>query len=116
MVADVLKTMWTDTCTVTQRAKVVDATTKLTTWSESDLFSNEPCKLSFESYGSATGAPVATVGQGVKLFLDSSKTVPAGSKVTVTRGNNTFVYKSSGEPAVFHNHQEINLELFQKWA
>lgn len=111
-----LEKLWTDTCTVTQRIKTVDSTTKLTGWTETAIYTDIPCKLSFESYPSTAGDPVAAVTQGVKLFIDPTLSIPAGCKITVTRGSNTFHYKASGQPAIFHNHQEINLELFDKWA
>lgn len=111
-----LERLWTDTCTVTQRIKTVDSTTHLTDWTETAIYTDIPCKLSFESYPSTAGDPVAAVSQAVKLFLDPSLSIPAGCKITVARGSNTFTYKASGQPAIFHNHQEINLELFEHWA
>jgi hypothetical protein len=111
-----LERMWQDRCSVFIKSKITDPATRLTGFQEMPLFENQPCKLSFESYGASSGSPAAAVSQSVKLFLSPSLAIPAGSKIMVSRGANTFVYKSSGEPAVFHNHQEINLEIFERWA
>ena len=52
--------------------------------------------------------------QTIKLFISPLVNVPPGSKITVTQNNQTQVYKSSGQPAVYTNHQEIELELFDE--
>ncbi len=112
-----LSMLWLDRCTVYVYSKISDSDTKRTEFQETVLFDGEPCKLSFENL-SPTGESghVATKAQSVKLFLDNSVLIPAGSKVVVSRGSNTYTYKSSGEPGVFSQHQEVNLELFRGWA
>ena len=52
--------------------------------------------------------------QTIKLFISPLVNVPAGSKITVTQNNQIQVYKASGQPAVYTNHQEIELELFDE--
>ena len=114
--------LWTDVCTVTKRVKRTDGATGLTDWTEEVLYSDVPCRLSFENYGramrdrAAVGDPAAAVAQHVKLFLDPALSIPAGCCISVLRGDRVFHYRGSGQPAVFHSHQEINLELFDKWA
>ena len=112
-----LQKLWTDTCTVYTQTKTKDPTTKRTVPTESALLTDQPCKLSIESLSTVSEtdhAPVVT--QAVKLFIDSDLTIPAGSKVVVTRGSRQFIYKASGEPGIFTDHQEISLELFERWA
>ena len=114
-----LELLWRDRCTVIQRQKVTDPETNLTDFQEVPLLENVPCKLSFETLTSTDGEPVAAVQQAVKLFLSPDVVIPAGCKIIVTRSNDLareFVYASSGEPGVFTDHQEINLQLFQRWA
>lgn len=114
-----LEKLWTDRATITQWEKVTDPETKLTEFQETPLLENVPCKLSFETLTSSNGEPVAAVQQAVKLFLSPDVTIPPGCKVTITRPNETertLVFQSSGEPGMFHNHQEIQLELFKGWA
>lgn len=114
-----LERLWTDRCAVFVREEVTDSETHLTDFEEKPLFSNQPCKLSFETLTAAAGDEIAAVRQAVKLFLSSDVTIPAGSKIIVTRQNDTertFVYTRSGEPGMFSNHQEIMLELFRGWT
>ena len=40
----------------------------------------------------------------------------ASAEITVEPINKTFIYKASGEPGVYTNHQEIPLVLFEGWA
>lgn len=112
-----LQKLWNDTCSIYTYGKTVNSTTKRTEFAESLLYENQPCKLSFETLTSTSEADHApSIAQGVKLFIDVGLSIPDGSKVVITRGLNTFTYKSSGEPGIFTNHQEINLELFEGWA
>lgn len=118
-VRQILATLWTDRCTIITHEAVTDPETFLTDFADATLYEDLPCKLSFESIAAAAGDEAASVAQSVKLFLSPDVTVPAGSKVVVTRPNGTersFTYKRSGEPAIYSNHQEIDLELFKGWA
>lgn len=98
------------------RQRQTDPITKLTDFAEIELFSAEPCKLSFEVLTASEGDQTAAALQGAKLFLSASLTVPAGSKIIVTRGERTFLFSRSGEPGVFTYHQEIQLEKWKRWA
>ncbi len=112
-----LQMLWNDTCSVYTRAKATNATTKRTEFNEVAAFLNQPCKLSFETLTSTTETDHApSVSQGAKLFISKQLSIPAGSKIVVTRGGSTYTYKQSGEPGVFTHHQEIQLELFEGWA
>ena len=114
---EALKKLWKDRCDVFIREKVKDPKTKLTDFEEIPLFQDVPCKLSFETLTeTAKDDHVASVSQGVKLFLSRDLVVPAGSKIVVKRGERVFYYKRSGEPGVFTYHQEIPLTLFERWA
>lgn len=109
--------MWKDTCSVYIQDKKKNESTKRTEFVEVALFENQPCKLSFESLTTTKETNHApSVTQGAKLFIDNGLTIPSGAKIVVTRQGKTFTYQSSGEPGVFTNHQEINLELFERWA
>lgn len=111
-----LKRLWKDRCTVTVKEKKKNPETKITEFVETELFKNEPCKLSFESLSTADGDPVATAKQTVKVFLSSDLVIPPGSKITVTHEGRTVDYSQSGVPGVYTYHQEIPLELFRGWA
>ncbi len=114
-----LERMWKDRCTVYIRAEVTDPDTNLTDFQETPLFEDQPCKLSFEKLTATDEGHVATVAQGVKLFLSPDVVIPAGCKIVVRRFNDlerVFEYSQSGEAAPFTNHQEITLTLWEGWA
>ena len=111
-----LERLWKDRCKVIVRQGVRDPVTKITSFIEEVLVDNQPCKLSFERLTSTNGEPVAAVTQAVKLFLSQEVSIPPGSKISVTRGDLVTDYTQSGQPGVFTHHQEIQLELFKRWA
>lgn len=104
-------------CTVKVWQEVEDSITHVTKHSEITLLSNQKCKLSYEKQTSATptGGP-AVIAQATKLFIAPELDIPAGSKIIVTQHGKTTEYTRSGEPAVYMDHQEIQLELFERYA
>ncbi len=103
--------------TVTEQKKVRDERSKLTTEREEIVLENQPCRLSFETLKSAQQTEAAAgIAQIIKLFLAPEVTVKPGSKVTVSQDGVMADYKCSGVPAVYPSHQEIILELFERWA
>lgn len=104
-------------CSVIEYQKIKDENTKITNHIEVTVFSDVPCKLSFETLPPAEQTDTAsTISQAVKLFLSPDVNIKSGSKLIVTQHGKTSVYSSSGEPAVYATHQEINLKLFKGWA
>ncbi|MBO7393118.1 MAG: hypothetical protein J6U98_02825 [Abditibacteriota bacterium] len=104
-----LDILWTDRCDVTLKGKQTDPDTLRTTFNDVTLITNRPCRVSFESIPASAGEPVQTHLRNVKLFLSNAVPVPPGSKITVTRGGQTMTFKSSGAPAIYSTHQEVNL-------
>lgn len=106
-----VESMWIDRCTIKQFQEVTDDVTHITDFAEKLICENEPCKLSHKSYP-VTGEGIAP-GRvlTVKLFLSPALFIPAGSVIEVTtHSGRVEVFKASGVPAVYTNHQEINLE------
>lgn len=114
---EALMQLWKDTCTVIIREKRQNPRNKQTEFDEKTAYENQACKLSFETLSEAADGRVSGIAQGVKLFIGKDVHVPPGSKITVYRNGELLgVYKNSGEPGVFSNHQEIPLALFKEWA
>ena len=111
-----LRKIWKDRCTVIIRVTKKDEISKLTDFDEEILFEDEPCKLSFESLSTTGEGNVPSLSQAAKLFLTNQKEVPAGSEIIVTRQGKQFTFARSGEPGRFGCHQEINLELRERWS
>lgn len=103
--------------TVTERRKVRNEQTKLTSVEDVVGLLNQPCKLSFESVAPVQQSETAAaVSQTVKLFLAPDVMISPGSKLTVMQNGVTGDYTRSGVAAVYPTHQEIMLELFERWS
>ena len=115
---NILASLWQDKCTIYVQTASKNQTTKRTEFTETALVTDEPCKLSFNSADTIVSIEnnVSALDQTVKLFMSNETTVPAGSKVAVTRAGKTYHYRSSGEPKAFTFHQEIGLEIDERWA
>lgn len=96
---------------------VTDPDTHLTRPQEVIVLENAPCRLSFETIKPATETDtVATLAQGVKLFLAPESVINPGSKVIVMQAGRTTEYTASGQPAVYDTHQEVILSLDNKYT
>ena len=105
------------TCDVIQEEKYKKEN-KSTGFKETKILENEKCKLSFETVTKDIKDDVkANVIQITKLFIKPEITIKPGSKIEVTNvtGIKT-IYKSSGQPAIYQTHQEIVLELDERYA
>lgn len=104
-------------CTLVEYRTVRNEKTKLSEEKEIVVAESLPCKLSFEKLDAASRTETATaVSQGIKLFLAPEVRVGSGSKLIVTQNGVTEEYCASGKPAIYPTHQEIILELFERWA
>lgn len=104
-------------CTITEHRKNINPTTHLTDYAEVVAWEDRPCKLIFKTLKAAQQTETAAnVTQITKLLLAPELVIKAGSKITVTQNGVTTDYTSSGIPAVYATHQEIMLELFERWA
>lgn len=105
------------TATVSEWGKVKDKESGLTKQGEVILLENQPCHLSKESSAPAEQTvSAAQVSQTVKLFIAPDIQIKAGSKITVTQVGITAMYTHSGKSTVYDTHQEILLDLFEKFA
>ncbi len=117
---DVLSLLWTDTVTVTVRESYKKSN-RATAFREKTLYEDIPCKLSFFNSQMSkdpveNNQVVSAENQLIKLFLSPSYNIPPGSKISVTHKGTTTDYTHSSVPAVYTNHQELVLELFERWA
>ena len=109
--------MYTGKMTVYEHKKVTDEKTHLTAFKDVAVLKDELCKLSFQSKQAAADTTAATaISQTIKLFMSPDISISPGSKITVTQNGVTKDYTYSGVPAVYVTHQEIVLELFERWA
>ena len=124
-----VESLYSGTCTVTATTPTFDESTKQTTNTETTLFTDQPCRLSFISATPSdklaslshnlihSDTPRAHfVDQQIKLFIDPALDIPPGSKISVTQNGLTQYFKSSGAPAVYSSHQEIELVRLDEFA
>lgn len=112
-----IESMYTDKCDIIERQERTDPITKKTSFQEVTVISEQPCKLSFGSVPVTSNGDAAEMVQTVKLFISPDISIKPGSKIVVTKPEQLPVaYSNSGKPATFTNHQEITLELFERWS
>ena len=108
-----LARLWTGRARIIEYQDTVDPITHLTTQEEVTVLSDEPCRMSYnyeQSTNMSNGA--AVVSQSIRLFIRPDLVIKPGSVIEITQHGVTQKYKGSGSPAVYCNHQEITLELY----
>lgn len=105
-------------CTILERRDVQDEKTKITRKNQEVIIvENQPCKLSFEKLNAVIQTDTGTKqAQGAKLFIAPEIEVKPGSKIIVEQNGVTTKYSASGISAIYSTHQEIMLELFERWT
>ena len=112
-----IQSLWDGRATITVREGVLDERTGRTEPVERVTASELPCRVSFATVKSTEpDEEAARVAQTVTLYIDPSVVIPAGSKITVTQNQVTTDYERSGKAAVYTDHQEVPLELWEGWA
>lgn len=109
-----LAKLWTGRCTIYEFQDVIDPVTFQTTQKEVSVLEGEPCRLSYnreQATNISSGA--AVVSQSITLFIRPDLVIKPGSVIEITQHGVTEKYKGSGQPAVYCNHQEIILELYE---
>ncbi len=112
-----LATLWTGRCTIYEYQDVLNWETKQTTQKEVAVLVDEPCRISYrheQATNIRNGA--AVVSQAIILHIRPDLIVNPGSVIEITQHGKTCKYKGSGQPAVYCNHQEIILELYNNEA
>lgn len=110
MVRRAIELLYSGTCTVRHKRKVFDEVTKRTTFKDVVICENEPCRLSTSNSGKGKqGANVAEVEKTIKLFIRPELEILAGATVTVIQNGRQENFETAGYPAVYSNHQEIEL-------
>lgn len=112
-----IQSLWDGRATITVREGVLDERTGRTEPVERVTASELPCRISFATVKSTEpDEEAARVAQTVTLYIDPSVVIPEGSKITVTQNQVTTDYERSGRAAVYTDHQEVPLELWEGWA
>ncbi len=96
----------------------INSETHQTGYDEVCVLTDIPCRCSYSSDSTAVENDGAyNIPQNVKLITSVKYDIKPGTKVIVTKATGQVVaYKSSGQPAFYPSHQEINLELWEEYA
>ena len=117
MVTNPLTMLWTGRCTILEHENITDPATFQTSQREVIVVENEPCRVSFASEAVTNpSSGVAEMSQFTTLFVRPDLEINSGSIIEVTQNGRTTKYKRSGTPAVYTNHQEIRLTLYEEYA
>jgi len=121
--ADILKrsrqailSLMIGTCDVYEYKSVKDPQTHVTKQAKQLLYSGQPCKLSYSKNPATTEGDAPGSLLTVRLILPSELAIRAGSVITVTQAGKTRTFKAAAEPAVYTNHQEVELENADDYA
>ena len=110
MAEQAVKSLWRDTMTVIEHRKTRKEN-GATGFEDVTVMEGEPCKIIFKTLQATDQQEAAG-----KLLCDKSFAIPAGSKILILHEGIETAYRQSGKPAVYSVHQEIMLELFERWA
>lgn len=109
-----LSKLWIGKCTIYEYKSVVDPITFQSTQQEVAVVENEPCRVSYNREQSTNiDSGVAVISQSTTLFIRPDLVVKPGSVIEVTQHGQTTKYKGSSKSALYTNHQEIVLELYE---
>ena len=114
MARSAIESLYFDTATIIEYREVFNTEDGSSNVEEVIAHENVPCKLSYymtTPTDDAIGGDVIT--QRSKIFIANEIEIKPGSKVVVTQNGITTMYKNSGQPSRYRNHQEIKLELWE---
>ena len=117
VVKNPLAKLWTGRCTIYEYKDYTDPITHQTIQKEVVFIENEPCRLYYkheQSNNIQSGA--AVVSQSITLFIRPNLEIKPGSVIEITQHGKTVKYKGSGQPAIYTNHQEIILQIYEENA
>lgn len=112
-----IESLYDGKCTITETQEVENED-HTTSQEDVDVYTDIPCRLSVNTISAASDSDndAASVSKVIKLFLSPDVAITSGAKVTVTQCSLSGVYRSASEPAMYHSHQEVILELQDRWS
>lgn len=112
-----IESLYDGKCTITETQEVENED-HTTSQEDVDTYTDIPCRLSVNTIYAASDSDngAASVSKVIKLFLSPDVVITSGAKVTVTQCSLSGVYRSASEPAIYHSHQEVILELQDRWS
>ena len=114
MVNNPLELLWVGKATIFEYQNVTDPNTYQTNQKLVAIVVDEKCRLSHTRETTVAvdgGAPYVT--QTIVLFIRPDLNIKEGSVIEITQNGVTNMYKRASKPAIYTNHQEVALELYE---
>lgn len=109
-----LSILWKGKATISEYQEITDPNTFQTKHDLVAVVTDEPCRLSHSRESTVdvnSGAPYVT--QSIVLFIRPDLNIKEGSVIEITQNGITNKYKRASKPAVYTNHQEVALDLYE---
>lgn len=117
MVENPLSLLWIGRCNIFQYQEVTDPETFQTSHKLVAVVTDEPCRLSHSRESTIDINKAAPyVDQTIMLFIRPDLVIKEGSVIEVTQHGVTTKYKRASKPAIYTNHQEVVLDLYEDKA
>lgn len=122
MVNNPLAVLWIGKATVYEYQDVTDLETYQTKQELVPIVTDEPCRLSQRQLSRSQGDLVNIndaapfIDRIIVLFIRPDLEIKAGSVIEITQHGRTDKYKRASKPAIYTNHQEVVLELYEDHA
>jgi hypothetical protein len=115
-----LAILWIGRATIYEYQTITDPETFKSTQKLVAVVENEPCRVSYENRTHnqmiSTDKGATKIEQEITLFIRPDITIKPGTVIEVNQHNRTVKYKSSAKSALYTNHQEISLDLYEDYA
>lgn len=112
-----IESIYSGSCDIYEYIPSKDPVTKITGLQDNLVAAGQPCRLSFQTISPSDQSDSANeIRQTIKLFMSPAVLVKAGSKLIVTQNGRTETYRNTGKAAVYSNHQELVLNLYEERA
>lgn len=112
-----LALLWTDKATVYKYKDTIDPETHQSTQTLEPVLVDEPCRISYQQEQATNiRSGAAVISQSITLFIRPDLHIKPGSVIDVTHYGTVTRFKGSSKAALYSNHQQIVLELYEENA
>ena len=111
----IIEQWYTDTCNVIVKTKVKKE--GITSFEDEVIYSGLKCVLSYVDNNDTSQSDTADyIKKTALLILPPECTIPAGSRIEITKNGIKSEWQRSSEPDIYETHQEIKISLKKEYA
>ncbi len=111
-----IESLYIDTCNVYEFQHVADELTGITSQQEVLVHENVPCKLSFSRFPQTGDGAASSSSFLGTVFCAPDLEIKEGSKIVIVKNGKTYILANSGIPRMGINHQQINVNNWERYA